>query len=68
MELKIEEGLAGSGPVMTIKQKRKSISLFTLEEARFLKKEIIRFIIAHKNLQNRIKKQYNPKRKKNGNN
>lgn len=62
MELEIEEGLIGSGPVMTIKHKRKSISLFTIEEGRWLKKEITRFIIAHKNLNKRVKKEFKPKR------
>jgi hypothetical protein len=54
--LSVERGLIGSGPVMTLKQGVKSIDVKTLEEGRWLRDELGRFIIAHKNQTARKKK------------
>jgi hypothetical protein len=51
----VEEGLIGSGPVMRLKQGKRKIDIYTVKEAQLIKKELNRFIKAHKDLDKRVK-------------
>jgi hypothetical protein len=54
--LSVEEGLIGSGPVMGLKQGRRRIDIYSVEEAQWIKRELNRFIKAHKDRSNKRKK------------
>ena len=55
-KLSVEEGLIGSGPVCGLKQGRRRIDIYDPEEAKWIIKEMRRFIKAHKDMGARVKK------------
>lgn len=55
-ELSVVEGLIGSGPVCELKQGRRHLVIYEPEEAKWIIKEMRRFIKAHEDMGTRKKK------------